>query len=239
MSLIPNVLVCISGLPKTGKNHLAYTFPDPIKVYCFNGGADFVRTKFPDKKIEVHNFVLPVVESELAVWALPVWEEFYSEYTEDITSGNYLTCVLDTGTEVETFCRQATLEELQVAAEEKGRQKQKLATNEYLSRNLRMNALFARARNHGVNLATLQYMRQEWVKTKGSDRAEPTGELVLDGWSQTEGQCDVNLEMTTKTIAGKKIMVATIKSNRFERMMDGKSFEDTTYDEIIALLLGE
>ena len=239
MSIVPNVLVSIAGLPKTGKNHLAYTFPDPIKVYCFNGGAEFVRTKFPDKVIDVHNFVLPIVESESEEWALPVWKEFYPEYNKDIASGNYMTYVLDTGTEVETFCRQATLEELQEVAAEKNKQKQKLATNEYLARNLRMNALFARARNSGVNLVALQYLRQEWVKTKGADRAEPTGELVLDGWSQTEAQCDINLEMTTKLVAGKTVMVAMIKSNRFERAMNGKTYNDTTYDEIIALLLGE
>ena len=231
----PNVVLSATGRPKSGKNHLAYTAPDPIKVYCFNGGAEYVATKFPNKVIDVHNFVLPIVESETDEWALPVWAEFYAEYNKDIASGNYKTVVFDTGTEVEAFCRQATLEEIR----EVKPNKQKLATNEYLARNLRMNALFARARNSGVNLITLQYLREQWVKSKGSDRAEPTGEMILDGWSQTEAQADINVEMEAKIKAGKTIMVATIKSNRFDRTVNEKQFDDVTFDEIMATVLEE
>ena len=233
--MIPNITVSISGLPKSGKNWLSYTFPEPLKIYCFNGGADFVAKKFPDKAITVHNFVLPIIESDVEEWALPVWNEFYPEYNKDVVSGEYSTLVLDTGSEVESFCRQATLEELR----ETRPNKIKLATNEYLARNLRMNALFARARNSGVNLVTLQYLREQWRKEKGSERAEPTGELGLDGWNQTEAQADVNIWMETKEKAGKPVMIATIKSNRFDRDLNGKSFEDTTYDEIVALMFGE
>jgi len=230
--ITPNILVSLSSLPKCGKNHLSYTFPDPIKVYCFNGGADFVRTKFPDKKIEVHNFALPIVESESATWALPVWEEFYSEYKGDVESGKFNTVVLDTATEIEAVLRQATLEELR--QDKPG--KQKLATNEYIARNLRMTTLFSRPRIAGMNLVSLQYLSGEWVKSKGSDRAEPTGNLVLQGWNQTEGQADLIVEMTTNSKGGKTVMVATIKANRFDRELNGKSFDDTDYTELLALL---
>jgi hypothetical protein len=234
----PNVIVSISALPKSGKNHLAYTFPDPIKVYCFNGGAEFVKRKFPNKQIDVHNFTLPIVESETEQWALPVWDEFYAEYNADVASGKYRTLVLDTSTEVENFCRQATLEELQEEAEAKNKVKRKLATNEYLARNLRMNAIFARARNAGINLVTLQYLKPEWLKTTG-DRAEPTGKTAIDGWNQIEAQADINIWMEVQQKAGKTIMVSTIKSNRFDRDFFTKTVDDTTYDELMAILIGD
>lgn len=241
--MIPNVLVSISGLPKVGKTYLALTFPEPIKVFSFDVGSDFVRTKFPDKVIDVQNYTLPIVESDDESWALPVWEEFYTQYKKDVEEGKYQTIVLDTATAVESILRQAILEEFQ----ESKPTKKKLATNEYVARNLRMGALFTRARNNGVNLVTIQYLREQWVRRNGSDKAEPTGLLVIDGWNQTEGLADINIEMTTRektVVAGSKpakktIMVTTIKSNRFDREQNGQTFEDTTYDEIIALLLGE
>ena len=237
--MIPNLAISVSSLPKAGKNHFAYSAPDPIKVYCFNGGASFVATKFPTKKIEVHNFVLPIIESEEQKWALPVWEEFYKEYNQDIKAGVFATYVLDTGTEVESFCRQATLEELQEVAEEHNKVKRKLATNEYLARNLRMNAIFARARNSGVNLITLQYLKEQWLKEKGQERAEPTGVMVLDGWTQTTAQADINLELV-QTVKGRKATtLATIKSNRFDPDMNGYTLENPSFNDVVALLLGE
>jgi len=234
--MIPNILVSISGLPKTGKTYLEMTFPDPIKIYSFDGGADYVRTKFPDKNITIQNYFLPIIESTEDTWALPIWEEFYKQFKEDVEGGQYQTLGIDTATAVESTLRQAILEEFQ---NDNKPNKKKLATNEYVSRNLRMTAMFNRARMCGVNLVTVQYLKEQWLKRPGSDKAEPTGELIVDGWNQTEGYADINVEMTTKERAGKTVMVSTIKSNRFEREMNGKQFEDTTFDEITALLLGE
>ena len=69
MTLAPNILASISAKPKSGKTHLSFTFPEPIKVFSFDLGADYVRTKFPDKQIDIKSFVLPVIESETEQWA--------------------------------------------------------------------------------------------------------------------------------------------------------------------------
>ncbi len=239
-TVIPNIICSVAGLPKSGKNHFAYSWPAPIKVYCFNGGASFVAARnFKDKKIDIHNFSLPIVESTEEQWALPVWNEFYQEYNKDIQEGKYKTYIFDTGTEIENFCQQAVLEELQDEADARGKTKKKLSTNEYLARNLRMNALYRRAANAGVNVVSLQYLKGEWVKEKGAERSEPTGNLVVDGWKQTEAQCDLNLWSTTKMVKGKQVMVYTIKSGRFGRDLVEQSYEDTNYDELVALLFGE
>jgi hypothetical protein len=235
--IIPNIKVSIAGLPKSGKNHLAYSFPAPIKVYCFNGGASLVARKFPDIDIKVHDFVLPIIESTADEWALPIWEEFYQEYKEDAMSGSFKTLVLDTATEVENVCQQAVLEDLQDKAEGRGRNKQKLATTDYLARNLRMKALFDLAQNQGINLVALSYLKEKWVRTAGEDKATNTGELVIDGWARTEAQADINIELAPKIKGGKKVSVATVKSNRFDWGFDEKSFENTNYNELYAILI--
>lgn len=236
-----NMLVSISAKPKSGKSYFSMTFPEPIKIYSFDLGAEFVRkSKFPDKAITIKDFVLPIIDSEHPEpWAQPIWESFYQEYRRDVESGTYQTLVIDTATAVETILRQSVFEELADEAAGKGRLKTKLATNEYTARNLRMSALFGRAKNNGVNLVTIQYLKQEWVKAPGKERAEPTGELVLDGWNQTDGLVDVVLEMEGKFKAGKRVHMTTIKANRFDDSFDGKVFEDTNYEELYALLIGE
>ena len=238
MSVIPNIIVSVSGLPKSGKNYFAYTFPDPIKVYCFNGGAEFVKSLFSKKQIDVHNFRLPIVDSTTMEWALPVWREFYQEYKADIEKEKYLTYVLDTGTEVENMCQQAVLEDLQ----QDKPTKEKLGTTEFLFRNLQMKALFDRARDSGANLVVLNYLKEKWIKVPGEKTAQNTGELILDGWQKTETQADINLELRVrmKEAKGKKkqVTVATIKSLRFGRDHVGEEFEDLTYDDLIALLFG-
>lgn len=236
---IPNLVVSVSALPKSGKNHFACTAPDPIRIYCFNGGADFVATKFPKKKIEVANFSLPIVEDVNMRWALPLWEKFRGQYQKDIDSGAFATYVFDTSTEIENICQQSVLEEQQDVAEGHSRAKQKLATTEYLARNLRMKALFDIAKNSGVNLITLQYLKEEWIKERGKDRAEPTGELVLDGWKRTESQADINLEMSARLKGQKPVSVTKIVSNRFDRDLDGKTFEDLTFDDLVAVFFAE
>ena len=241
---LPNVVVSLSALPKTGKNHFAYTSEGPIRVYCFNGGADFIKTKFPDKQIDVVNFRMPIIEDNSNKWASPLWEQLRDQYIKDIDSGIYRTYVFDTATEIENIIQQAVLEDLQELASDKGkRDKEKLATTEFLARNLKMKSLFDRAKSAGVNLISLQYLKEEWVKQPGSERAEQTGKYVIDGWKRTESQADINLEMTTKEKPGakgrKKVTVTKLVSNRFDQDIDGQVFEDTTFDEILMIVFPE
>ena len=254
--MIPNIVVSISGLPKSGKTHLALTFPEPIKVFSFDGRSDQVRQRnFKDKNIEVENISVPIVESEDDTgWAPKVWEPFYKKYKEDVESGKYQTIVLDTATTAHTILNQAVFEWVKEAesdrAAERGqttRGRQKLAVNEYHTRNLLMKALFDLPKNQGVNLVVIQYLGEKWVTLPGKKMAEPTGELKVQGWAQTEAFADVNIEMGTKTrviVGGKKpvdetVMVATIKSTGFDRQAIGQSLVDTNYDELIAVLLGD
>ena len=239
--MIPNILVSISGLPKSGKTHLAMTFPEPIKVFSFDGGAEYVKSKrFPDKAIDIVNFSMPIIESdETAEWAPPIWEDFYNQYKKAVVSKEYNTLVIDTASTLHTILNQAVFEWVRQTAEGKGKAKQKLAVNEYHTRNLLMKALFDLAKNAGINLVTTQYLSEKWSTPLGAKMAQPTGELKVQGWGQTEAFADINLEMEAQNRGGKVVMVATITSTRFERDTIGKKFDDTSYDELIALMFGE
>jgi hypothetical protein len=235
--IVPNILVSISSPPKTGKTHLSMSFPKPIKIYSFDQGADSVkRFAFPKDQIDIHNFYMPIIESENPEpWATELWDEFYKEYKKDVEGEVYKTLVIDTATAMETILRQMVLEDKQ----EDKPNKQKLGTTEYLARNLKMTAIFARARKAGKNLVVIQYLKDKWGKKDGSSEMAPTGELVIDGWNQTEGQVDIVLTMSKKKKGDKTVMITTVKDNRFNRNMEGKSFEDTTYDELTLLTFPE
>lgn len=236
--MLPNILTSISGEPKTGKTHLAMTWPEPIKVFCFDGRSSQVKDKnFPDKDIEVENFIMPIIESDDdSSWAPPIWDDFYTKYKEAVNSGQYQTIIVDTATTAHTILSQAVFEWVKGDAEN---ERHKLHVNEYHTRNLLMKALFDLPKNAGVNLVMIQYMGEKWTKGSGSKMPEPTGELKIQGWGQTEGFADINIEMAIKSKAGGTVMIATIKSNGFDRDINGKSFEDTDYDEIVSLLFEE
>src|SRR3990167_10509218 len=143
--MIPNIVVSISGLPKSGKTHLALTFSEPIKVFSFDGRFDQVRQRsFSDKVIDVENISIPIVESEDDTeWAPKVWNPFYKQYKEDVESGKYQTVVLDTATTAHAILNQAVFEWVKGAesdrAEERGqaaKDRKKMAVNEYHTRNL-------------------------------------------------------------------------------------------------------
>lgn len=221
--LVPNLLVSITGKPKSGKTHLACTFAAPIKIYSFDLGAKYVANKFKDKQIDVLEFDLPIIETTDSQdhYATPVWKAFETEYNKDTESNVYKTLVLDTATAVWSFCRQAITEE---------KNRKKLLEIEYAKPNLKMSSLFAKARVGGKNLVTIQYLRDQYIK------GEATGEKELDGWKYTESQSDLILEISRVTAGEHTVMKTLIKDNRFDRNINGKVLVDTDYEELVALM---
>ena len=220
--IVPYISTSISGLPKSGKTHLALTWPDPLVIYSFEHGARFVATKFPGKSIKIREFKLPIIESDNpAPYAEAIWEDFQKTFKEDAYSGQYQTLIIDTGTHLWAVLRQAITE---------SKNRRRLTEIEYALPNLKMGSIYSHAAEAGVNLVVLNYLRDKYVK------GENTGELELSGWGQTEGLVDVVMETARKTSGGKTSMIATIKDNRFDRDVNGQTFTDTTYDELITVL---
>jgi hypothetical protein len=139
----------------------------------------------------------------------------------------YNTIVLDTSTEIETILRQATFEDIKAAST---KDREKMAPNEYVLRNLRMSALFDSAKAAGINLVSIQYMKTRWQKDAKGNLFD-TGEVMIDGWQRTETQADINIEMNN--------MIAKVVTNRFDPRMNDKEFKDPNYDDITTALLAE
>ena len=222
MPVRPTMLTSISGDPKTGKTHLSFTWPAPIKVYSFERGAYFVRGKFPDKEIDIKGYVLPIIETPTDMaWSIPLWSEFYTEYKEDCASGKYQTLIIDTATAAWRINRLSLTEEAN---------RNRLQQVEYEKPNLRFSTLFDYAALGGVNLVTIQYQKDKWVK------GENTGVQTLDGFQHTGGQVDTILSMEVQGLGKEARMVTTIEDCRFDRTLRGQTFNDTNYDELMILL---
>jgi len=225
MTIVPNLIVSVTGKPKAGKTHFACTFPDPIKIFSFDQRARFVASKFPEKEIDVHDVMLPVIESEEQQWAEPIWITFEKDYKSAVDSGKFKTVVIDPATVVWQMCHQAVTE---------SKNRKKILEVEYMKPNLKMTSLFSRAANAGINLVTIQYFRDRYVN------GDNTGEQELDGWKRTAGRADINLFIENVILGSgnnsRSIMRTTIVDNGYERDLNGKEFDDFTYDDLIALL---
>lgn len=218
------ILTSISGMPKTGKSYLSMTWPEPIKIYSFDLGAEYVRAKFfPKKKIIISNYELPIIETDSPdPYAEKIWDVFQKEFKTDCYSGQYKTLVIDTATQLWAIVRQAITE---------AKNRKKLLEVEYALPNLKMSGVYAHAKKAGINLISINYLKDRYVK------GENTGVLELNGWGQTEGLVDLVLEMNRVTQGGKTTMNTIIKDNRFIRNENGNVYPDTSYLELTTVLL--
>ena len=150
----------------------------------------------------------------------------------DMETGEYKTVVIDTATSLWAVIRHATAEEVDA---------RRLIQRQYTLPNLRMNSVFCRAVNAGLNLVVIQYLKAQFIGEK------PTGEEVLSGWKQTDGAVDVALEMDRLTTpvpsteenrklypAGKKtVFRAELTEVRPDPQLNGLVLENPTYDDLI------
>jgi hypothetical protein len=219
--IVPPIVVGISGEPKSGKTHLAFTFPPPIKLYSFDIGADFVSRKFSDKTIEIVPFDLPIIDSDPPPpYAEALWDKFEKMYKADVEGGKYKTLVIDTATALWQILVQGITE---------AKHRKKILEVEYHLPNLKMSALFTNARRNGVNLVTTQYLREKYIDEK------KTGDFEIDGWKRTAGQVDIDLWIESIDKGDSHLNRSTIKKARFGRELNNKAFDDLTYQRLIAL----
>ncbi len=212
----------MSGYPKSGKTHFCFSWPEPIKIYSFDLGADFVRTKFPKKEIDIAKFVLPIIDQDPPPpFAEPIFQDFKSQFKKDCAEAKYRTLVIDTATALWGLVHQAITEE---------KNRKKILEVEYHLPNLNMSSFFTQARNAEINLVTTQYLRDKYIDEKN------TGKSEVDGWKKTEGQADINIWIESIDKGGQHYMQSTIVSNRFDRELNTKTFKDLTYEELLALL---
>ncbi len=220
--MFPNITVSISGLPKSGKSHLALTFPDPIVVFSFDLGLEPLLKKFSKKNITVKAYPTPIIDTARPKpYAKEIWEQFNKDYKQVIWDKEVKTVILDPATTIWEIVRHSWTEELG--------QKQ-LMPVQYSEPNARMSALLTEPRISGVNLVSIHYLKDVYVNDKA------TGELELDGFKRTEGMVDIVLLNQRQVRQKKNVIVTTIKDHRFELSLNGMELETTTYDELVTLL---
>lgn len=231
--VVPNIIVAVNSLPKSGKSHFMLTFPKPLMVFSFDIGLEPVLKKFPGQDIIVKTYPLPIIETVRAVGfkkdILGIWQAFVEDYRKVIADTQVRSIGLDTATALYEICRIARTGEL-------GRE---LDPVEYGDVYLRMKALVQQARLSGQNLVLTHYLKDVYVGR------EPTGEKVLDGWKHTEGEVDVVLMLRRerskdKGKPGDKVIL-TIKDNRYDMALNGWETELlapglTSYDDLATAL---
>jgi len=228
----PNILVSISAPPKSGKTHMAMTFPEPIALFSLDFGAQPVRAKFPNKEIDIFEHPMPLYDSLEKVTSdfQPMWEELRDGIYDAFAwkKKQYQTIVIDTGTALWEVIRYAYNEEEGKALGATGR------ARNYGEPNARAYGIFQRAKLAGINLVVINHLKDKWVDDKA------TGEQILDGWRRTEGIVDVvtTMHKDYKTVGDGREAVfhLDIVSNRFDPNIDGFSLENPTYDDLLLAL---
>ena len=226
----PNLIVSIAGAPKSGKSHLALTFPDPMLVFSFDIGLEPVLVKFPDKAIEVKTYPIPIVDSvKPRPYAKEIYGQFTKDYKEAIEGGTWKTVVIDTATALYELGRHCRAEELG---------QENLLQFQYGEVYARLTAVILQPRLNGINLVLTHHLREKYVAN------EATGAMELDGFKRTEGLVDLVLEtrreVRTVVKENKKgrqnYIVTYIKDNRYDLDLNGEEVEMATYDDLLALL---
>ena len=224
--IIHNLIISISGAPKTGKTHLSLSLPAPILIYSFDLGAEVVVRKFPDKKIDIRQYTMPITTTASpSIEEAKLCKEFEKDYKKTIWSGEYKTIVLDPA----TFVWELIWHTYQIDQGD-----EKLIARKYTEPNARMSAINNEPKLSGVNLVLIHYMKEAYVGDK------PTGEMKLDGFKRTEGLVDLVLrtrkEVRAKGGEKKNVIITTIQDNRFDLDMSGQEIPNATYDDIVAVL---
>lgn len=231
--ITPNLLVSITGDPKTGKTHLSMTFPEPMVIYSFDRGAELPRKRFAQRNITIRSLLPPVNPSTKPIEdEKKLLEVFDETYKDDLASGQFETFVIDPA---------SILWELIWHTQQYAEGDEKLIARKYGEPNARMKSYLDRAAIAGVNLVLIHYLKEIYVGEK------PTGEFKMDGFRRTEGLVDLVLmtRKVTKTVPKKAKedigletqIITTIKDSRYGLDLHGYELINATYDDLMALVL--
>lgn len=107
--VLPRLILCLSGMEKTGKTHFALTAPGPIAFFNTDVGMEGVVGKFlEDKEVLVYHAAVPGDAEK----AKEVWSHMYDAYRSVLVDSAIRTLVVDTATEVWELLRYARFGQL-------------------------------------------------------------------------------------------------------------------------------
>lgn len=219
----PNISLSISGNPKSGKTHWAFSFPAPILVFSFDLGVKRVLPHYAGKAIETKSYPLPILDTvHPKPYAKALWQEISKDFKDALASAEWQTIVVDPATTLYHVACHAWAEELG---------QRQLLQFQYGEVYARLSALYVQAQLSGKHLVLTHYLREAYRKN------EPTGELELDGYKRTEGLVDIVLltERVSKPKGG-AVIRTTIVDCGFDLELCGYQAEDMSYQTLIELL---
>lgn len=177
----------VQGLPKTGKNHLAFTAPGDIAVQSFDIGLEGVVQKFNKaKKIYTAEYELsaqPGDASEDAVQreAEKLWDRFVADYYDALETKGLRTVIWDQGTEVWELLRLANWGKLSMNSQH------------YSKINPVFRRLVRAAYDGGKNLILIHKLKEEWREGAGGKQTK-TGKYEMAGMKEVPYLVQVNLQ---------------------------------------------
>lgn len=215
---IPNIFISSMGNPKSGKTHFAYSCPEPIAVLSFDMGAKFVRTKFPDKRIDIFEYPIPVVDTvKPQPWELDLYKQVRKDFDAACQSKEYKTIVLDPATVLWEIIRHAYMRE---------KNYENMPDLKYVEPNARMSYFLMEPLVMGKNLVALSHLRDEYIN------GEKTGNKEMDGFKRTNNLADIVLLLERR----KKEFFGTIMDCRFDPQLNEVEVQNPNYTDLIALL---
>lgn len=235
-------IINVEGMQKVGKSDFCLrTFPDPIVIFNFDSGLEWVVEKFVKKgkriivagayqpkgvKYPSYHFARPVPEkSELRKGdgyltrvkklALPIWEKFIDDYDEALNS-KARTLVIDTGGAAFQLAKFAFI----------GMDKYTSKDDPYGQKGGEMKSIFqgliADGYNHNCNVVWTHRLKEEW------SGGQPAGTFKVDGYGQLPFEVQLTIRLRTK---GRKEELRRIAEIRDCRIGKGTYWNGTVFGE--------
>jgi hypothetical protein len=203
------------GIPKSGKTHFAFTFPEPIRVINFDFGIKEVVGKFPGKDIKWADFLI-TAEPDQHHRILGEAVEAYEDMLDEL-KGSGGTIVIDTITQVWQLVQSVKLETVKNRrAKKKGVDVEDVQIHQfdYSQANLYMGSMLR-------SILDTQYSKVNGVFIMRSKKqyagGDDTGKQEFQGFNETPSIAQITLEILMK--GG-----ARVTSNRFDRATEGMVF---------------
>lgn len=235
------MIISLSGEEKTGKDHCALTFPEPIYIHSFDIGLEgvvdkFINGPFGHKRIYVAEYELEVQPGEASAQVVAdsadkVWNQFVSNYKDGLASCGQGTTVVDTLSEAWELVRLSRFGKLT-----------QVMPHMYGPVNAEFRDILREAYDHDGNTVFLSKLVDEWenyTDSTGKEKGRKTGNKTRKGFSDLPFQVQINAICNREDQAGGgSEFSVTIEDCRFNPDANGITVPND-YDMIHLAVFGE
>lgn len=235
----PRLIVSVWGLPKTGKTHLALTFPAPIAaIEVGETGIEDLLPTFKDKRIDHYPLIIsslsPVLEDHQAL--LKTFESIL--FDRVLATAAYNTLVIDSASRL---WRSIRVVKTQEAREEANRQRRSQADFELANDYFEQIIQVARKLTN-LNIVLVHRHREKFAVVSneyGGQSLQATGEVESRDYKGIENLVQVMVRTGTgtrfnpRTREDDQVFLHTIELCRFNKGLEGASIPNLTYDVLV------